>query len=539
MRKPLSKTLLLALPASGLLLTGCGGSDSPETNVAEPPPAPPFEFTNADFNESESVPDIVTPGVYAYSPVTVGQNGGLFPNNGVVLISDTGRVVVAGEQSAAFARVEAVDGSLVAPDFTYVTDAPDDEAALGQPTVDILDQVFRARPDPLTPPPEVLSGTIEDEAEQLVESFQVQLGQTNAGVSFADIAGTYRFSRPDNGTTTFQIASDGEITGSDTSGCSWVGLLRLPNSGSQLLEASLDAQNCGSSVTATGPTRDGAYAALGFYDATQETVSLYMLSDDYATRFVAQSDSYVPPVVPAPFAFVSENNELEPSVQSRLTPGVFDAQIEELATGGEGTFEPAVAADAFLSPTGRIFINHPDFFLFSRIQVNNTDNFGASAALATKPNTTYNAVDEIFRGIPDIEGNIEDNGGDLLYRYSMTPSLVESGTAATMADVAGSYSETGANGITTNILVYNSGNFTGSDSTGCVFSGELFFPDQTGNALNIIEVDYTASGCGATPNLNAGARDGEYNGVGYYQLDLGTLTFGYANTNITGLFESQ
>jgi hypothetical protein len=537
MSKPFRQTLLIALPASGLLVSGCGGSDSPETTVAEPPPQPPYEFTNLDSAQSPGLTDIVAPGVYAYRPVTVNQSGGLFPDNGVVLISDSGRVVVADESSAGFTRVEATNGSLVGTDFTYVTDAPENEASLGVPTVDVQQQDFRARPDALTPAPEVLSGTIENEAGQLVESYQVQEGRANAGVALADIADTYRYSRPDGGTTTFQVAADGELTGSDTSGCSWSGSLRLPNEASQIIEASLVAETCGSSVTATGPTRDGNYAALGFYDSAQQTLSLYMLSDDYATRFVAQSDSYVPPVTPDPFEFVSDNNEVEPSVQSRLTPGVFDADIEELGTGG--SFDPAVSAVAYLSATGRIFIDHPDFFLFSRIQVNNTDNFGATAALATKPNTTYNAVDEVLRGIPDIEGNIEDSSGDLLYRYSMTPSPEAGATPVTLADIAGMYSQTSSEGLTTTINIDSSGGMSGSDSTGCVFSGNLFLPDASGNALSVIEVDYTASGCGATPNFNANSRDGDYNGVGYYQPDVQTLTFGYANSNIVGLFDSQ
>jgi hypothetical protein len=540
MKKQFRNSLLISLSATTILLSGCGENDSPEITVSDPPPEPPFQFTNADSEITVGLSDIVTPGVYAYQPVTANQGDGLFPSSGVALISNTGRIVFADENSSGFARVRATEGSLLATDFIYVTDAPDGESILGQPTVDIIDQDLRARPDPLTPAPEILSGTIENEAGELVESYQVTEGQANSSVTLVEIANTYRFSRPDNGTTTFQIDTDGSLTGSDSSGCSWSGTLGIPNPNSQLIEASLSASNCGSSTTATGPTRDGSYAALGHYDSVQEALSLYMLSDDYATRFVAQSDTYVsppPPVEPAPFAFVSENNEIEPSVQSRLTPGFFDVQVEQLGTGG--SFDAPVSAEAYLSATGRIFVDHPEFHAFARISVNNTNNFAVPMAVAPKPNTSYDQVDETLRGIPDIQGNIEDSGGDLLYRYSMTPSPEAGGTAVNLIDVAGMYSQTSGNGITTNFVITDAGELSGSDTTGCSFDGDLFLPDPSGNALSIIEVDFTASGCGATPNLSSGDRDGDYNGVGYYQPDLETLTFGLVNQNVTGLFVSE
>lgn len=537
MRKPFHKSLLITLSVSGFLLSGCGGSDSPDMTVTEPPTPPPFQFTNSDFSGFASMTDIVEPGVYAYRPLTVNQDGGLFPKDGLVLISDTGRIVFADQESLGFARVQMMNGSLVATDFTYVTDSPAGEGVLGQPTVDIVEQTLRARPDPLTPAPEILSGTVEDEAGQLVESYQVQQGQANEDVSLAEIADTYRFNRPDNGATTFEITSDGAVIGSDTSGCSWSGILFLPSDSSQIMEGELTAENCGSSKTATGPTRDGRYVTLGFYDSTQEIISLYLLSDDYATRFVARSDSYVPPVIPEPFKFVSDNNEIEPSVTSKLTPGVFDVSMKKL--DADGKFEAPVTAKAYLSSTGRMFVNHPEFNLFTRIKVNNTNNFSASAALAGEPGYSYDAVDKIFRGVPDIQGSVESREGELLYRYSMTPNPIAGGTVVTLPTIAGMYSETTPNGITTNFVIDDTGELTGSDTTGCFFDGRLLLPDPTDNAKSVVEVAFTAYGCGATPDIKADARNGKFNGVGYYQPDLDSLTFGYANSHTTGLFDSK
>lgn len=86
--------------------------------------------------------------------------------------------------------------------------------------------------------------------------------------------------------------------------------------------------------------------------------------------------------------------------------------------------------------------------------------------------------------------------------FAMTMSPMWERTAS-LAAVAGVYTRTTSNGYAMTMTIDALGQMTGSDSTGCVFSGTVTVPDPLHNLYGI---DANVSSCGAL--------DGHYDGMG-------------------------
>ncbi|MGP4843444.1 hypothetical protein ACTXGQ_04880 [Marinobacter sp. 1Y8] len=86
--------------------------------------------------------------------------------------------------------------------------------------------------------------------------------------------------------------------------------------------------------------------------------------------------------------------------------------------------------------------------------------------------------------------------------------------------------------------VNTAGDLSGSDGSSCSFNGELMIPDP---AVNIVLVDFTATGCVSNSGPEPDPRNGKYEGTGIYIPDDvgGTLVFGAAGENVAVRFVGE
>lgn len=89
---------------------------------------------------------------------------------------------------------------------------------------------------------------------------------------------------------------------------------------------------------------------------------------------------------------------------------------------------------------------------------------------------------------------------------------------------------------TTSFTIGSQGGVSGSDSTGCVFDGEISI--QASN-VNVFDITFDASNCGATSTSSASERNGRYNGVGSYDSINFVISFMSANNTVILPFQGD
>lgn len=103
----------------------------------------------------------------------------------------------------------------------------------------------------------------------------------NGTLTFSDIAGTYLQTSLGNLNTEITIALDGQLTGSDTTGCTFIGTVHIPDETVNVIEARFDAGNCGANTEASGEERDQTYNAVG--SVSGGVLRLFMAAENNLT----------------------------------------------------------------------------------------------------------------------------------------------------------------------------------------------------------------------------------------------------------------
>lgn len=103
---------------------------------------------------------------------------------------------------------------------------------------------------------------------------------SDAGVTLAEITGTYSMSGSDVYTTAVTIAADGTITGSDETGCAFNGTATIPNTKYNVFEVAFEASNCGDAL------RNGQFSGLGAYDSELRELNFVGTDNEVAAVFV-------------------------------------------------------------------------------------------------------------------------------------------------------------------------------------------------------------------------------------------------------------
>lgn len=89
---------------------------------------------------------------------------------------------------------------------------------------------------------------------------------------------------------------------------------------------------------------------------------------------------------------------------------------------------------------------------------------------------------------------------------------------------------------TTSFTIGSQGGLSGSDSTGCVFDGQVSI--QASN-INVFDVTFDATNCGATPTSSPSERNGRYTGVGSYNSTDLMISFMSANNTVILPFQGD
>lgn len=536
----LKKTALaLAIP---VLLAGCGGDDSPDVAEFTPPPEVPVEpafFHNGDLSEETSLTGVIPTGVYrvALSEVTSASDTDRVESLGTALISRTGRVALALDEGtrSAFARIS-LDSQGTFEARLLDTDNDFDENLLVRGSRDRVSTSSGIR----------ISGTIVGETnETLLGTYQLdKQAAPSTLTTLANIAGTYR-SSSEGVTTGLTLSSTGELTGSDTGGCQYAGTIVIPNSVENVIEMEFEAEGCGPTETITGPARDGTYFALATLDRDQSRLLLLAGNENVAVRFsgldvdVAEANPPEPEISPV---FVSSNLDTDPSVVSRLSPGVYDYEnITPMAPPEEGDEIPTPElGEAILSPTGRLVFATNYRTLGARVTVSDVATFRSPATERLQPITEDEDREldpstrvEVF-GTPDTSSEGPDqvvgsflNEGQLRNRFRLSRNNLGSDAGVTETQLAGLYQQSLPGGFVTTLNITKGSSdgpgeatLSGSDTTGCSYNGRAVIPDP---AVNVVELRFTIGGvCTPSPFLPNSDRTGTYNAVGTVENVSGT-----------------
>ncbi|MEP1706501.1 MAG: hypothetical protein ABJJ82_19295, partial [Marinobacter sp.] len=89
---------------------------------------------------------------------------------------------------------------------------------------------------------------------------------------------------------------------------------------------------------------------------------------------------------------------------------------------------------------------------------------------------------------------------------------------------------------TTSFTIGSQGGLTGSDSTGCVFDGQISIQSSS---VNVFDVTFEATNCGAIPTSSPSERNGRYNGLGSYDSINLRISFMSANNTVILPFQGD
>jgi hypothetical protein len=184
------------------------------------------------------------------------------------------------------------------------------------------------------------------------------------------------------------------------------------------------------------------------------------------------------------------------------TPGVWKGTINSTTTGQGASIVALTGHDGhsvWMTTDGRVF--HGDLPL-------NGDHFDASLIGhmhegelfpdGTNRGTTSMQVDHHSTGASS--GRYSGSGDAGTFNMALSPMWARS---ASLATVAGVYTRSTSSGYTMTMALGANGQLTGSDSKGCVFSGNVTVPDPQ---HNLYHIDAHVSACGSL--------DGHYQGMG-------------------------
>lgn len=515
------KMIALALAMPGLLV-GCGGGGSddeplqPSNEAPIPEPEPevpePRLFSNGDLSVEPSLGTEIPIGIYQYTQTSPSNGSELV---GLAIISESGRIALALENSIDFARIELNENDRFSMPVES-TETPDDNVS----------RVLKGGRDTGVGPDALarISGSvINDETQALVHNYRMdKQAPDERTLTLAGIAATYSGIDDTGVGSAISLSSDGTLMGSDTTGCEYVGEVIIPDGGEDVIEMSYTASNCGPTVDIPGDSRDGDWFAVGRIDVATGTLSMFGTNGSIGTRISGTNNDPDEEVVEESATFFTNDFNEEPSIAARLEPGVYDYQ--DIPLGDGATF--IESGLMMISNTGRIVVATDSRLAVTRVTVSDVDTFRGPVVQSETPGTDRppSNASEIF-GTPDnsggggsfnLAGSLLGNGGELENRYSATRDTTNDGTFTTtpltLTQLSGTYSGTRNPGaITATLTIASDGTIAGSDTTGCAYNGIANVPN---GESGLIEVQIDAANCSATTAATGAERDGDYNGVG-------------------------
>ena len=239
------------------------------------------DFLTNDFSEQPSIAARLEPGTYNYTDIPL-DSGSSFVESGLMVISNTGRVVVATDRRLGFSRIQVNDVDTFRSSFSQTT-----TPGTSQPP-SAAEELFGTPNNSGGGDPFTLAGSLLDGEGELLNRYSAERDTSNDAtfaatpLDLTQLTGTYSGTRnPGSITTSLTIASDGAVTGSDTTGCVYNGTSAIPNGEAGLFEVRVDTSNCSATTTATGAERDGEYHGVGdFLPGSPDRIRLLLGSAD-------------------------------------------------------------------------------------------------------------------------------------------------------------------------------------------------------------------------------------------------------------------
>lgn len=253
-------------------------------------------------------------------------------------------------------------------------------------------------------------------------------------------------------------------------------------------------------------------------------------------------DAELNPLPEPVYEFISGDMETEPSLAGTIKRGVYQFATVEDSEGSGSSPEEAQAGVALIGASGRIIYAKGSETGNTRIKMSEQGRFKAPVNISDKdglyPTEDTVVGDDgetrqagfVMKGQTEpagteasmLTGTVEQIEGQLVEIYSMTRENGISNREINLDSVAGTYKQSVNDaGVATTIQVTANGALSGSDNTGCQYSGEIVIPETD---VNTLEAKYELTSCGASANLSGAERNGSYHGLGYTDLDAGMLT---------------
>lgn len=245
-----------------------------------PPPEAPPEFVNDDFDEEASVVAKLEPGIYDYTDIPLEESDGAVIESGFLLISPTGRTALLTDRRGLVSRIQ------VSELDSFNSEVRQEQRVDSEETASDAATIFGTPNNPSDEPFRLI-GSLLNDAGELVNRYTAERNTADDAALAAtpltidQLAGTYSQTRdPGAITTTITIDSAGAVTGSDTTGCAFVGNAVIPSGAITLIEMRVAASNCTATPVETGEERNGDYNILGSVDFTAPgTLNLILASD--------------------------------------------------------------------------------------------------------------------------------------------------------------------------------------------------------------------------------------------------------------------
>lgn len=253
-----SITLFSTNGAVGTRFTGNSTASEDQVVDDEVPP-----YTADDFTVEPSIAAKLEPGVYDYTDIPL-ESSPSFIESGLMFVTNTGRIGLATDVRYAVARVRVNDVDTFTDDLTQNRNPQSSE----EPTP--AETLFGTPNNNGSSSNFTISGSLLDSEGELTNRYDAERDTSNDAqysgtpLTITAISGTYSGTRnPGAITTTITIAADGEVTGSDTTGCNLLGNAHIEDGTTGMIEMRLAVSNCTASTTKTGEERNGDYNVVG------------------------------------------------------------------------------------------------------------------------------------------------------------------------------------------------------------------------------------------------------------------------------------
>lgn len=244
-------------------------------------PEKPASFFDEDFDAIPSVVATLEAGTYDFTEIALDTEQ-MELESGILMVSDTGRAVLATDVRQAVARAEVSDVNTFRAALTQST-TPGTTQAISMAT-----EIFGIPDSSASAGSFKLTGSLLDPEQKLLHRYSAERDTTNDSVfagtplDTATLSGTYSGTRdPGAITATLTIAADGTVSGADTTGCVFDGLAKITAADAGIFEVRTTLSNCTASTNANGEQRDGEYSSVGaFTPGSPDAIKVVLGSND-------------------------------------------------------------------------------------------------------------------------------------------------------------------------------------------------------------------------------------------------------------------